>query len=893
MSPILGVVNAGDVTVIGVAQDIYRAAGQASFVVNVLMQKNFNTSSFFLSSLTSNIATGNVDGVFQAINLVSSVINSKNCSAAPNCSALNRQSCLQTVNTCSSCLDTYIGISGDSNIRCLEESSPIGKIGSVCKQDAECLYNQCDSGICVAPQKSCQSSVPGAVCSGHGLCRKLDSSGNTMQSCTIFNQECSTSCLCRPGHGGVDCSLHGAALKDRAQLRVKMCSALTHVISVSQKSPQLFDTIASTLLSAYNKDEITAAAELVKCSSVVRFLGTLASRGFLKSTLPATQQIYAELSSQFVGTRVSSNSSHSNRFANDVSNAVLGLTEGVLKGMAMGQNPVSLVTSNIRATLINELTSSVSNMHFSPPLTAAELKDGLPQSKIIIPGDGVSGCTQGNPYAQISTLLFGTNPHADSKAVKASLLQFSSMGLPSSIKNVTSSSRNILQSSNGNLRNESLVAYYVILQFSSKQQFDLSTRASLQNNKNRSLPECALYNSSVAKYVSCGNCNVSSYTNFNVTFGCYDINQLCPSATQVARQLINIDSEYDRLTDISEEDVSKEIEEEEEEWNWDHDMVTQASRDLKQSVNASNASDDYIPSTDDGPANPEDHFTNKRGATVREFGTVLGAIVDEVSSVLSVNPFAINLSSAKPVLALVGCICGSIILGLLFFLRWDKMDRHKAVYLLDEKEREIKIQIADDLQRGGNGVTSMKSHSLLKRSDNSERFLKIFNTSIDTLVSSRNSNSNSNNSSSRSINIDFQKSSRSLADVLDHDPENSSLVTNVLIAKFSNEVLPQAYTLNEGALKFKGGKYKLSSSTWTDALYTIRHKHYMTAMFYRPSLYVSRTLRFVELCRKMLLFLFIDTVLFGIFFPSDATCTTYTRRAECIAIPSPVSKTER
>ena len=84
-------------------------------------------------------------------------------------------------------------------------------------------------------------------------------------------------------------------------------------------------------------------------------------------------------------------------------------------------------------------------------------------------------------------------------------------------------------------------------------------------------------------------------------------------------------------------------------------------------------------------------------------------------------------------------------------------------------------------------------------------------------------------------------------------------------------------------------QFKINKSTWTDAVYTIRHKHYITAMLYRPSLYVSRTLRFVEMCRKVLLYLFIDTLIYGVFFPSDATCGTLTRKAACIAVPSKVS----
>ena len=136
-----------------------------------------------------------------------------------------------------------------------------------------------------------------------------------------------------------------------------MCSALTHVISVSQKSPQLFDSIAGSLLSAYVDTEISGTSELLKCSSVLRFLGTLAPRGFMKGTLPATQQIYAEISSQFVGTRVPFGSIQSNIFEEHVRMAVKGMTGGIMKGMVEGQNPVSVVTSNIRATIISQLVS--------------------------------------------------------------------------------------------------------------------------------------------------------------------------------------------------------------------------------------------------------------------------------------------------------------------------------------------------------------------------------------------------------------------------------------------------------------------------------------------------------------------------------------------------------
>ena len=879
---ITGLGNAGDVTIIGLAQDIYRAAGQALFIVNVVLEKGFNTSSFLESTLTSNIATGNVDGVLQTVNVVSSVVSMTNCSAAPNCTALNRNGCLQTVNTCSSCLHNYQGISGDSNTRCVQESSTIGTIGSTCKHDADCLYHHCDNGICKAPQRSCQSGEPGTVCSGHGTCIYSDSSGNTVQNCTIIDQHCSALCSCRGGYGGADCSLDTASLAGRSNVRVDLCKALMHVISVSEKSPQLFDSIASTLLSAYDKDEITGSAQLVKCSSVVRFLGTLASRGFMKGTLPATQQIFAEISSQFVGTRVSANSSHAAAFANDVSNAVTGITQGVLKGMVEGQSPVSLTTSYIRATMINELVSSLSNVAFSPPLTAAELMNEPGQSKIVIAGNSLSSCSWGSPYAQISTLQFGSNPHVDSKSIRSPLLQFSSVATAKLSKAAKSKSRALLSSINSNSKSDVGIAYYVILQFLSKQNFNLSVLAGLPSSgSNVSLPICTIYDKNLAKYVSCGNCDISSYTNFNVTFGCYDIKHLCPSAIATKRQLGSFYQQYDGQKEIIAEDGANEIRED------DGDMLPTFGNDLRELVDG--ASDDYKPSADDGPADSDDQFNTERTAQVSEFGLLLGAIANELSNVLSVNPFSIDYKKATPVLALVGCLCGSVILGLLYFLRRDMMERHKTVYLLDEKERKIKNQIAEDFLRGGNGVTSMRPKSSLKKSQHNDSFINVFNTSLDTLLTGNTTVNEDSHRRFSEYNLRTSMSSKDGLEDVDHDELTGLWAPNIRIAQFSNEVLPRTYTLKDGALKLKRDKFKINKSTWTDAVYTIRHKHYITAMLYRPSLYVSRTLRFVDMCRKVLLYLFIDTLIYGVFFPSDATCGTLTRKAACTAVPSKVS----
>ena len=175
---LLGLGRPGDVDVIGFAQDIYNAAAQASFVVNVLLKDGFDMSTFLNSSLKANYATGNVDGVLQTTNMVSSIVDAKNCTAAPNCTVLNRYGCLEMANTCGFCMHNYDGIIGNSNTRCIRKSLPVGAVGSICKYDDDCLFHHCDNSVCVAPQQTCQTSVPNTICSGYGTCKSTDASGN-------------------------------------------------------------------------------------------------------------------------------------------------------------------------------------------------------------------------------------------------------------------------------------------------------------------------------------------------------------------------------------------------------------------------------------------------------------------------------------------------------------------------------------------------------------------------------------------------------------------------------------------------------------------------------------------------------------------------------------------
>ena len=114
----------------GYVYDILNAASNASFLVNV-MESDYNATLFIESSLKKNIPLGDTNKIIQTINVLSSIISSKNCSNSPNCALLNRESCLEEANTCGSCLSSYKGVSGNSNSRCVLDSLPVGAVGSI------------------------------------------------------------------------------------------------------------------------------------------------------------------------------------------------------------------------------------------------------------------------------------------------------------------------------------------------------------------------------------------------------------------------------------------------------------------------------------------------------------------------------------------------------------------------------------------------------------------------------------------------------------------------------------------------------------------------------------------------------------------------------------------
>lgn len=98
------------VTMQGQATDMFNSSNTALSSVTVILNANTNTTGILSRSLNRAFSTGDMSLAYQSVNSAATTISTADCSASPNCTALNREHCFRTAGSCGPCLDGFIGI---------------------------------------------------------------------------------------------------------------------------------------------------------------------------------------------------------------------------------------------------------------------------------------------------------------------------------------------------------------------------------------------------------------------------------------------------------------------------------------------------------------------------------------------------------------------------------------------------------------------------------------------------------------------------------------------------------------------------------------------------------------------------------------------------------------
>jgi hypothetical protein len=586
-----------------VVTDTHSGSSVLTTNITVHYDPNVNVTKYLNSRLKLAFASYDSNLVFSAVNNVATTINQVNCSLIVDdfCAALHRQNCYAVPQSCGSCLPGFRGIVGPSNSLCFSTNSSAGIAGSVCFNNSDCLYGACSNGICTVPTMSCPSTSFDETCSGHGICQYLDLAGRRYpEPCLITNVYCKTSCLCDAEYGGTDCSLSSEVLKERDSNRATMCNAITRAPEFTDASSNLLGSMVNSLFVSYLPEEVISDGSVKSCANALTNISSLAQNGYLAGTDLTVQRTLINAMSNFVIPSPNGRAAYLDSVASEV-------TSGLFHTIKNGEIPKTINSPNIQISLQKAFVPMLESDVLSPPATDSALAYGAELPSFQIVGSSFEECRTSDGFSHFSLMQWGNNPFPNASSVSSPMLRFSGTIDPTP---------NSLTDS----------AYFVSLPFTEEQNFNLNVSVASINAHsihNVTFPNCTIFED--GHYVSCGNCEILTYTNHNVTFFCKNIQNLCQPAKTTP-------------------DVAHRF---------------------------SVGDDDYF---------SDDSVQLGSGITASQYGALLEAVGESFVSTLSTNPFNVDIEEAKVVVSLVGSLIVIFLIGGIFFTAWDTNDRLQFVY---------------------------------------------------------------------------------------------------------------------------------------------------------------------------------------------------------------------
>jgi hypothetical protein len=349
------------VTVVAIVTDLYGGSANSSAGVTVLPLAT--TTAVTLSTaatLQSALLSKDADLITQLVNAAVSTINAVDCAVPTPCASLNRYACRATARTCGACLEGYVGVEGDANIGCRAAGSLVD-IGGACSSDGACVSGLCRGRVCAEVSKACPND-----CGGHGDCQYSDSNGLSLRNCSVTNSLCKASCACNFGYFGRDCSLSLTKLAVLVQFRETLCGGMYASLALQDVSAETVSSRALTVADMFLDMAQVSDRAYRLCTAVL--VDTMRDHPELGCRGASAPLVTSALSS------VLDRGNLDTQLLANVSSVLSLISSSCQADLAVGEAPVTIVTSNVRLSTAVASKAALSSGNYSVAVAQSALE---------------------------------------------------------------------------------------------------------------------------------------------------------------------------------------------------------------------------------------------------------------------------------------------------------------------------------------------------------------------------------------------------------------------------------------------------------------------------------------------------------------------------------------
>ena len=543
------------VNCVAVVFDTFNGSASASYQVQVNPVQDITTLTKATNSLQVALSSSDSGTVAQVIGAITASVNSVNCTVPVACRLLNRQDCSFTAKTCGPCLNSsYIGLFGDSNVACFRPEQVRVAVQCTLTDASACESKKCTANnICAEVEKSCVND-----CSEAGMCKYFDGNNLEVESCPVTSSLCRAQCVCHSAHYGADCSLTSAKLQSVQSVRDALCISIYKTLAIQ-------DVTSDVLVS-----------RTTSISNILLDYSQLTDGGFNNCTAALVETILghpelcgtsdvANLAMTALSKVLDKGAAIPRDMTQSITAALATLANGLQANMAVGQEPITLTTSNIRMSTSLLSTDEIHDAKFAPPQSLYEQYLNTPKTSFRLDTTNILSLVTS---MGVAVTQYTSSPHGTKTASTSSGLQVSSFNdAPSSRRRLLHSLSSVQNDIGVTIVLQNPVAqhYYSTVAYNGSVSclrthapYNVTVACPERNQTvmcsglskgvvsytcpaTQHVPQCRIWDGS--SYAINPNCKVSSYTATNTTCVCF-------TSTDAAVGTAGKLSEYTTTTDL-------------------------------------------------------------------------------------------------------------------------------------------------------------------------------------------------------------------------------------------------------------------------------------------------------------------------------------------------------